>query len=402
MDTGGKIRSYNMLRCLALQHEVTLLSYYSGQRDMSYEARIQREMPRTEVIHIPARDSSEFDRGLDYLLRLAQCAPYAVSKFTHPVVAETVVRHLFSRQFDVAVCDFLSASLNFPRTLPTPTVLFQHNVESSLWRRIASRESHPIKNLAFRIESTKMNSYERAALRRFHHVIAVSESDRQQMLAMQSSCTITVVPTGVDTRRFTVAPPSGGDAPRVVFTGSMDWEPNIDAVEYFSQRIWPGVVGQFPRAVFQIVGRNPPAKVRRLASDSVRVTGTVPSVDEYLRDAAVVVVPLRIGGGTRLKIFEAMAMGKALVSTSIGAEGLELQSGRDLLLADDARAFTEAILLLLRDAGIRRQYEQAAAQLARQNDWSKITLKFTAVLEKAAQDGAFPGQRPRSATTVRS
>ena len=254
------------------------------------------------------------------------------------------------KKLDVAVCDFLSASLNFPENLATPTVLFQHNVESALWQRMATTESNPVKRFAYQIEARKMTRYERRALRKFHHVIAVSEHDRQQMLAMDPSCSITVVPTGVDTQKYPLAPPASANPPRIVFTGSMDWEPNIDAVDYFCREIFPRVRAEFPAAVFQIVGRNPHARVKQLASPSVQVTGTVPSVAEYLRDATVVVVPLRIGGGTRLKIFEAMAMGKAVISTSIGAEGLDVESGRDLMLADDAASIAQAINLLLRDA----------------------------------------------------
>ena len=188
------------------------------------------------------------------------------------------------------------------------------------------------------------------------------------------------------TVKFTVAPASSAQPPRVVFTGSMDWGPNIDAVEYFCSQIWPRIRAEFPDAIFQIVGRTPVAKVRRLASESIEVTGTVPSVAEYLEKASVVVVPLRIGGGTRLKIFEAMAMGKALVSTSIGAEGLEVESGRDLLLADDASSFSDAVIMLLHNAETRRKFEQAARQLAAQFDWSRIVPQFAAVLRKVTAE----------------
>jgi glycosyltransferase involved in cell wall biosynthesis len=175
-----------------------------------------------------------------------------------------------------------------------------------------------------------------------------------------------------------------GNPPIVIFTGSMDWEPNIDAMEYFCGEIWPAVLSEFPEARFQIVGRNPHARVRRLASASVEVTGTVPSITDYLRAATVVIVPLRIGGGTRLKIFEAMAMAKAMVSTSMGAEGLEVTDGRDLILADNAEQFGSAILQLLRDSELRRKYEQAAAALAAQYDWSHISRRFADVLQEAA------------------
>jgi len=382
VDTGGKIRSYNILRQLARDHQVTLLSYYGGQKDLVYEGEIQRELPGAETIYTAALDGSIAAQSLDYVRRVFHAAPFAVSKFTHPDVKRVVATGLAENKFDVAVCDFLSASLNFPGNLATPTVLFQHNVETALWQRMASTESNPAKRLAYKIEARKMARYERAALRKFHHVIAVSDHDRERMRTMNPSCPISVVPTGVDTQKYAVAPPAQGDPPRIVFLGSMDWEPNIDAVTYFCQEIFPRVRAEFPSAIFQIVGRNPHSRVKQLASDSVEVTGTVPSVAEYLRDATLVVVPLRIGGGTRLKIFEAMAMGKAVISTSIGAEGLDVKNGRDLILADDAATFSEATILLLKDAGLRRRYEQAAAQLAAQYDWSKIVQRFVEVLQE--------------------
>jgi glycosyltransferase involved in cell wall biosynthesis len=171
----------------------------------------------------------------------------------------------------------------------------------------------------------------------------------------------------------------------------MDWEPNIDAVAYFCSEIFPNIRAEFPQAIFEIVGRNPHATVKQLASPFVEVTGTVPSVSKYLNEASVMVVPLRIGGGTRLKIFEAMAVGKAVVSTSIGAEGLDVQSGRDLILADDAKSFAEAVCLLLRDAQRRRGYEQAAAKVAAQYDWSNIERLFSRILSDVSS-----GQAPRA------
>jgi glycosyltransferase involved in cell wall biosynthesis len=228
-----------------------------------------------------------------------------------------------------------------------------------------------------------MHRYEREALRRFHHIIAVSEADKQQMLGMDPTCSISVVPTGVDTEKYQVFPSAGGDPPRIVFTGSMDWEPNIDAMEWFCHEIWPTILRKNPQAKFQIVGRNPHARVKLLASGTVEVTGTVPSVADYLREAAVVIVPLRIGGGTRLKIFEAMAMGKALVATTIGAEGLDVTSGENCILADDPRSFGDSILTLLMDVQLRRKYEKAAAALAARYDWSNIARQFEYVLQQA-------------------
>ena len=383
VDTGGKIRSYNILRHLARTHEVTLLSYYGGKKDPAYESDVKRDLPGAETVHTAALDGSPLAQYVDYARLMLRSAPFAVSKFTHPEVKRIVSSWISERKFDVAVCDFLSASQNFPAKLVTPCVLFQHNVESALWQRLASTESNAAKRIAYTIEAGKMKTYERKELKRFGHIIAVSENDKQLMLEMEPSCSITVVPTGVDTRKYAVAPPAKADPPKIVFLGSMDWEPNIDAVGYFCREIFPAVRVKIPEAIFQIVGRSPHPSVKQLASDAIEVTGTVPSVHEYLSAATVFVVPLRIGGGTRLKIFEAMATGKAVVSTTIGAEGLAVQSGRDLILADNPGTFAQATINLILDSSLRRKYEEAAARLAAQYDWSNIVEQFAAVLENA-------------------
>lgn len=285
-----------------------------------------------------------------------------------------------SRRFDILICDFLAASLNFPRRLHTPSILFQHNVESILWRRQADTETHPVKRVVYRVESRKMDRYERAAMRRFDHIIAVSDADRRTFSGMVDPSRISVVPTGVDTRAFRPAARVDTPQPTVLFLGSMDWEANIDGVRYFVDDIWPAIRAAVPNARFQVVGRNPAPSVRRLASDHVEIVGTVPSVIEYLHRAAVVVVPLRVGGGTRLKIYEAMAAGKAVVSTSIGAEGLEYHDGRDIVIADEHKAFAASVIRLLRQSDERRKLEDAAVVLASQYDWSVIADQFRRVL----------------------
>ncbi|HEY1270724.1 MAG TPA: glycosyltransferase family 4 protein, partial [Terriglobales bacterium] len=186
-------------------------------------------------------------------------------------------------------------------------------------------------------------------------------------------------------KKFRYDPSARPAGPLVVFTGSMDWEANIDGVEYFVKEIWPRVLAKAPAAKFQVVGRDPHARVKRLASASVEVTGTVPSVVDYLRDAAVFVIPLRIGGGTRIKIYEGMAMGKATVSTTVGAEGLDVRHGHDIILADEPAYFAEAIAGFLQDEEMRRRFEAAAAATARQYDWSVIAERFVEVLQKTIE-----------------
>lgn len=381
LDSGGQLRTYNILRQLNAHHELAYLSYYGGSRDETYEEEIRRQLPGTVVVYTAAPDNM-LGRYLDYVRRLPWRAPYAVSKFTSPQVQRLLAEWIPQRRFDVAVCDFLSSALNFPHTLATPTVLFQHNVETVLWKRKAQLEVKWLDRMISKIEYAKMMHCEPEQVRRFHHVVAVSEADRQAMSWMVDLERISVVPTGVDLSKYNYDPNTRPAGPLVVFTGSMDWEANIDGVEFFCQEVWPLVLARVPNARFQIVGRNPHSRVKKLASGTVEVTGTVPSVVDYLRDAAVFVVPLRIGGGTRIKIYEAMAIGKATVSTTVGAEGLDVHHEQDILLADEPGSFAEAVTTLLLNEELRCRLEAEAAATALHYDWSVIGERFVEVLER--------------------
>jgi glycosyltransferase involved in cell wall biosynthesis len=384
VHSGGDIRSYHIARALARRHELTFLSYYDGKPDAEYEKQMAEHFPGAVCIATGKRDSSSLARGVDYLAHLPSPHPYAVGRFGCPKVREQLDGWYDTGRFEIAICDFLDAAINFPRQLSLPSVLFQHNVESEIWRRHAGTESNPVKRQVYAVEFRKMLRYERNAARKFHHIIAVSEHDRSLMETWVEGAKITVVPTGVDLVQYR---PDEGPAQSglVLFVGAMDWEPNVDAMEYFCERIWPSVRSQAPEARLRIVGRNPGDRVRQLASDVVEITGRVPSVADHLREASVVVVPLRIGGGTRLKIYEAMAAGKAVISTSVGAEGLDVHHGRDIVLADNPQSFADAVLTLLRDPNLRRKYEKAAAETARQYDWSVIGDKFGRTLELIRQ-----------------
>jgi polysaccharide biosynthesis protein PslH len=383
LDSGGKLRSYNLLRHLSATQDVTYLSYYGGTRDHGYEREILKQLPGTVCVHTPLPSGSGVARYLDYVRRLPSPEPYSVRKFTALRVQQLLADWISQRRFDVAICDFLASALNFPRDLAIPTVLFQHNVESLLWRRRARYETNWLDRLTSKIEYAKMARFEPAQVRRFHQVLAVSDQDCSAMGSMVDPERIMVIPTGVDLGMYQHNRNAQPTTPLVVFAGSMDWAPNVDAVEYFCRDIWPHVLGKLPEARFRIVGRTPHIRVRNLASTSIEVTGTVPSIVDHLREAAVLVVPLRMGGGTRIKIYEGMAMGKATVSTRVGAEGLDVRHGHDILLADDPYRFAEHVVTLLCDPAMRREYETAAAATARQYDWSRIAESLVVALQRA-------------------
>ncbi len=392
VQNGGNIRTYHVLRYLSERHQLTFYSYYGGAPDPGYERELQRQLPGAVAVCTGKRELSGIARGLDYLSHLGAHAPYAVSRFAGARVQKQLQTWFREQRYDVAVCDFLDAAINFPGRLNIPSVLFQHNVESEIWRRHADTAGNPVKKMLYRMEFRKMLRYERAAVRKFQHVIAVSENDRALMTKWVDGDRVTVVPTGVDLAQYRPAPnPLDTSAPLVTFVGAMDWEPNVDGVEYFCAEVWPAIKAEVPQARLRIVGRNPDRRVQKWASNSINndnsieVTGRVPSVVEHLRQSAVIIVPLRIGGGTRLKIYEAMATGKAVVSTTIGAEGLDVHHGHDIMLADDPRSFAQAVIMLLRDPELRRRYENAAAETAARYDWPAIGERFSEVLQSAAE-----------------
>ncbi len=385
VENGGNIRTYHVLRYLAARHELTFYSYYGGKPDAGYERELQRQLPGSVAVCTGKNELSGVARGLDYVAHLGAAAPYAVSRFAHDGVREQLANWFREERFDVAVCDFLDAAVNFPERLNIPSVLFQHNVESDIWRRHAETAGNPARKALYAMESKKMLRYEQAAVRKFQHVIAVSENDRSLITQWVDADRVTVVPTGVDLSQYSPDPNAAEPAPLVTFVGAMDWEPNVDGVQYFCSEVWPAIKSEVPGARFRIVGRNPVRRVEKWASESIEVTGRVPSVIEHLRESAVVIVPLRIGGGTRLKIYEAMAAAKAVVSTTVGAEGLDVHNGRDIILADDARGFAQAVVMLLRDRELRRRYEKAAAETAARYDWPAIGERFDEVLRTVAE-----------------
>lgn len=397
VHSGGNIRTYYVLRHLASRHELTFYSYYGGAADPVYERELQRQLPGAVAVATGKPELSGIARGLDYVRHLGAEQPYAVSRFASAQIQRQLHAWFRDQRFDVAVCDFLDAAINFPANLSIPSVLFQHNVESEIWRRHATTTANPVKKRMYGVEFRKMLRYEEGEVRRFHHVVAVSDNDREIMARWTGPSRITVIPTGVDLTQY--RPDVNAAEPDAVisFVGAMDWEPNIDAVEYFCSEIWPAIRAEVPEARLRIVGRNPDRRVARWASDSIEITGRVPSVVEHLRQSAVVMVPLRIGGGTRLKIYEAMATGKAVVSTSVGAEGLDVHHGRDIILADDAKSFAQAVIMLLRDRELRHRYEKAAAETAARYDWPAIGERFSEILQsvagmKSATAGAVPAR----------
>jgi sugar transferase (PEP-CTERM/EpsH1 system associated) len=401
LDKGGKLRTWHLMRHLAKRHEITYLSFREPDQPAADLAGMREVC--TDMVTLPRRDapkrSLKFYAGAGAYLVHPQ--PYAVAKYRSSAYARRLADMLATGRFDLVVCDFLPPIVNMPPRFPCPAVLFTHNVEAEIWRRHAEAATGAVQRALMRVQWRRMRRFEHTALRRFDLVLAVSDADRHTFGRLYAPpAPIAVVPTGVDTRYFQTPPPSTVDEKHLVFTGSMDWIPNEDAMTYFCREVLPIVRRVEPEVTLSIVGRAPTPVVRRLAEiPGVDVTGRVDDVRAHIARAAGYIVPLRVGGGTRLKIFEAMAMGRACVSTTVGAEGLPVVAGRHLLVADDPDRFARAIVRLLRDRAHRAEIERAARRLVVEHyDWSAAAAGLEHALTAAARSGRAQSRAGRAAS----
>lgn len=382
---GGQIRTLEMLRCLHREHEIHYVALIDPKHPEG-PARASEYSSRAYPIahHPPVRGSVSF--ALHAAGALVDPLPLAISRWRSAAMRQQIETLLDRERFDSVVCDFLAPAPNFPSL--AGCVLFQHNVETVIWRRQQETAGSAVRRAYLGLQAKRMESYEARCCRESQHVIAVSETDAGRMREWFGLADVSWVPTGVDLDSF--APPAGREsdsarASDLVFTGSMDWSPNIDGMLWFAAEVLPLIRAQRPSASVVIAGRDPVPSLRELAvaDPLIRVTGTVPDIRPWLWESAVSIVPLRAGGGTRLKIFEAVAAGVPVVSTSIGAEGLPLTHPSQIRLADSPAAFAGECLALLASRDLRRDIAaQALHYVAERYSWAKVTAQFAGILAR--------------------
>ncbi len=391
-----------MLKELKREHHIMYLALDDGTADR--EALEQSAEYCHELICVPHQNREKFTTGFyaDLALNVVSRLPYAIKKYQSSEMRRVIREHAEAHSFDIVVCDFLAPAVNMPRDLRCPSVLFQHNVEAMIWRRHQEVETNVLKKLYLHGQWQKMRSFERDVCRRFDSVAAVSREDRETMQRDYALENVHDIPTGVDIEFFRPSDTAISEENSLVFTGSMDWLPNEDAIRYFTEQIMPLIKKELPGVKLTVVGRNPYPGLLGLSKrdGSIVVTGRVDDVRPYMEQAAAYVVPLRIGGGTRLKIFEAMAMEKPVVSTTVGAEGLPVRDGVELLLADTPDAFAKSVIAVLSDQALaRRLGQQAAAEVRRRFGWDRVAEAFAAICDRALTERREPSG---TALTARS
>jgi sugar transferase (PEP-CTERM/EpsH1 system associated) len=385
-DTGGKIRTLNIFSRLAARLEILAVSL----ADLRTESESVQQMKELFPGYSPVawHETLTFSPAFyaQFLASRFSRFPYFLQKYRVPALRAEVERLAAGGKFDVVLCDFLQTAAAVMDLPLGPRVIFEHNVEYVIRKRHWERETQPVKKWLLDGEWRKALAIEGEVCRTFDHVIAVSEEDRKTIERDFGVTHVSDLPTGVDLDYF--QPRSEPERPgNLVFVGSMDWHPNEDGIFWFVRDVFPRIRERMPQASLTVVGRNPSTRLRELAGQNgaIEITGTVPDVRPYLARAEVVVVPLRIGGGTRIKIFEAMSMAKAVVSTTLGAEGLPLVKGSEILLADSAEEFATDVAQLLGSAAQRDAIGRAARRkVERDHSWGGVAARMEQILAAVA------------------
>lgn len=381
---GRRIRTLEMLRRLHARHEIHYAAIEDPRypeapvRAAEYAARVYPFRHRMAGRHSPLFALEEAARGwFDPM-------PVAMRRYCSPALGRFLEQLAARERFDRLVADSLPAASCFPDL--EHGLLFQHHVETMLAGQQAQHATGFARRLYFRMQANRMFEYEREVCRRAGHVVAVSSQDADTLRRLFGVTRVSAVPTGVDIGFYTPLDPPPVRAAGLVFLGAMDSLPNIDSVEWFVSEVLPLIHSVRPECTLAIVGHKPPRPVKALSGKDARiqVTGTVPDVRPYLWSAAVSIVPLRMGGGARLTVYESMAARVPVVATSAGAEGLDVHPPEDMRIADTAEDFAAACLELLDDRALAGRQAAAAWEMAGRLSWENAARRFERIMEDTA------------------
>ncbi len=375
LNSGKRLRTSNLTYELAKENDVSYLAF--GEQ----ESQAARHFKSKNIQPIAVTPLQNKKSGLFFYIKLLanifSPEPYIVTSH-YSQEFETALKRLVSEQsFDVIICEWTPYSQYVKNLQKVKSIIVAHNIESDIWKRYYDNESNQLKKFYVGLQYKKLLRFEKACFKWVNGATAVSSIDASFMEKLNLHYKPAVIENGVDTEFFT---PSDTNIirTRLAFTGSMDWRPNQDAAEFFANEILPLLKKSIPDIEAYFVGRNPPAHIQELGKiDGITITGMVDDVRTYIAEAALYIVPLRIGGGSRLKILEAMSMQKPIVSTTIGAEGLEVTDNHDILIADSPQDFCDTILKALDDKPLCDKIATNGHSLVHETyKWSSIGKKL--------------------------
>jgi sugar transferase (PEP-CTERM/EpsH1 system associated) len=392
-NKGEKIRTFHQIQQLARRHPIHLYSFVDDPNDLAGASKLRESCASVEVVY----------RGQARTFLLAAAAflkrsPFSVSLFYRKALAETVAQKAATERFDCIIVSSSSMAQYACLVPNVPKILDFIDMDSEKWGLYAEHRRFPL-SLIYRVEAERLAKYEDEMAHVFDHSIMISEEERRVFQKRVSDRPVAVISNGVDLEYFSPRDNVATKIPQpiIVFTGAMDYFPNVDAVQYFCHEIFPSVRRGLSGALFYIVGRNPTRQVRELGKQTnVIVTGTVPDVRPYLAQAAVAVTPFRLARGLQNKVLESMAMGVPVVGTSQAFKGIAATTQNGIRIADDARSFARCVTTVLQaDAASRRQAaQQARDYVERHHRWEDQGVKLERLLKEvvmASAEARSPG-----------
>lgn len=390
--TGDQTTIHHLIKYLSARHEIVLVTMIKSDEMANRLDLVEPYCERVELVRMPRWHSY-----LNCLRGMFSSTPLQISYFRSSAMLERVNQLLEEEHFDAAYAYHLRSGQYLVDAKQCPRVLDLKPVQSLNLERMRKHVSNPLLRLIYRLEHRRVRTYEPDLVRQFERCFVISDVDRMHVDPAGDFDNIELNPHGVDIDKFAPDPSMEKEPGAVVFSGKMSYDPNVDAVLYFHEQIWPLIKKQIPAAKFYIVGSNPKRSITALAADpSVTVTGYVDDLRPYLHRAQVAVDPLRIGAGLQNKVLEGMAMGLPMVATPIANEGIHAAEGRDLLVAQSPRAFANSVIQLLQDPEHRQRIGQAAREFIIQNwTWEKHFADFEQMLVDVAQC-----REPESAESV--
>lgn len=355
LNSGKRLRTFNLLKPLAAEHDITFLCRQREHVADNSSSTLEEAGIKTVVVPDPVRKKQGVKFYSALFANLFSRYPYTVSSHYSDSLITRIADLLQKQHFDLIHCEWTPYAINLQPWLGTmPTVVDAHNIEAMIWKRNFQVEQNLLKRGYIYLQWQKMASFEQHFFPKFSRCVAVSQQDARHIDKFVAKGRVDVVANGVDVNYFTRKHHRSQNIAshqKLVFTGSLDWRPNVDGLLFFLGKIFPLIKSRYPQCSLVIVGRNPMPVLRAQVAGmrDVVLTGTVDDVRPYMEDADVYVVPLRIGGGSRLKILEALSMQMPIVSTTIGAEGLEVTPHKDILLADTPEDFAAAVASVFDD-----------------------------------------------------
>lgn len=403
-DSGVSIRAFHLLRLLAQSYEVTLVAFHriggtASQVALEQHLAVLRTMVADVVVHPIPQERSRMRWVADHIRSIFTRRPYTEFVYASSAYRAAVVERCRRTEFAVVHMDSMDLVGYLPLLTGLPVVCGHHNIESTLLRRRAGMEANWLTASYLRLQAGWLRQAEVEWCPLVALNVVVSERDRVELGALAPDASIIVVPNGVDD--IAMRPQGAGDQ-GIVFVGGTTWFPNRDALDYFATDVLPRIRARFPEVRTVWVGRVGDEERDRYGRTGITFTGYVDDIREYVGAAACFVVPLRVGGGTRLKILDAWAMGKAIVSTRAGAEGLDAIEGQNIVLREDPQAFAEAVLEVLSDKPMRDRLGRAGRELIEQKyAWDSFREPMIAAYVAAQQArGRSPTLRATSPSTA--